>query len=120
MPQPELYTGHCFRRSFATIVDDSGADITTLKRHGGWKSNQVAEGYIEDSIENKRKVGNLISNSILKTSTNTNAETISSTEGVNVGASTSKQTLTIVNKEVQHSSNIKGPSGSDLLCFQLP
>lgn len=28
-----LYTGHCFRRSLATMLADSGADIHTLKRH---------------------------------------------------------------------------------------
>lgn len=69
LPTPELYTGHCFRRTSATVLADSGADLTTLKRHGGWKSNQVAEGYIEDSVENKRKISKLISESILKTST---------------------------------------------------
>lgn len=53
LPNPNLYTGHCFRRSSATLLADSGADITNLKRHGGWKSSSVAEGYIEDSIQQK-------------------------------------------------------------------
>lgn len=56
LEEPQLYTGHCFRRTSATLLADSGADLTTLKRHGGWKSNTVAEGYIEDSIENKSKI----------------------------------------------------------------
>lgn len=43
---PEKYTGYSFRRTSATLLVDTGADITTLKRHGGWKSNTVAEGYI--------------------------------------------------------------------------
>lgn len=47
------YTGHCFRRTSATLLADSGADITTIKRHGSWKSDCVAEGYIEESIQNK-------------------------------------------------------------------
>lgn len=55
LPDIKLYTGHCFRRTSATLLADSGADLTVLKRHGGWKSSAVAEGYIEDSIENKAK-----------------------------------------------------------------
>lgn len=61
---PSLYTGHSFRRTSATLLANSGADLITLKRHGGWKSSTVAESYIEDSINNKRKIGHLIANSI--------------------------------------------------------
>ncbi|XP_039439555.1 uncharacterized protein LOC120420554 [Culex pipiens pallens] len=43
LPSPELYTGHCFRRSSASLLADSGVDISVLKRHGGWKSSSVAE-----------------------------------------------------------------------------
>ena len=64
LPNPQLYTGHCFRRSSATLLVDAGGDITTLKRHGGWKSTTVAEGYIEESVQNKIKVPNQILNSI--------------------------------------------------------
>lgn len=44
LENPEHYTGHSFRRTSATMLIDAGADITALKRHGGWKSNTVAEG----------------------------------------------------------------------------
>lgn len=64
LSQPELYTGHCFRRTSATILADAGAILTTLEQHGGWKSNQVAERYIRNSIQNERKISKLISNSI--------------------------------------------------------
>lgn len=64
LPDPHLYTGHCFRRSSATILVDAGGDITSLKRHGGWKSTTVAESYIDDSIQNKMTVSNKILNSI--------------------------------------------------------
>lgn len=60
LPNPETYTGHCFRRSSATLLADSGADMSILKRHGGWKSTTVAEGYVEDSIDNKKKIANSI------------------------------------------------------------
>jgi integrase len=53
LENPAEYTGHCLRRSSATLLVDAGADVTTLKRHGGWKSSSVAEGYIEESLENK-------------------------------------------------------------------
>lgn len=60
LPNPERYTGHTFRRTSATLLADSGADITCLKRHGGWKSTSVAEGYLEDSIGSKNKIAHLI------------------------------------------------------------
>ena len=56
LPNPSLYTGHAFRRSSATLLADSGADLSLLKRHGGWKSTSVAERYIEDSLNTKIKL----------------------------------------------------------------
>lgn len=44
LPDADHYTGHSFRRTSATLLADSGADLTTLIRHGGWKSSGVAEG----------------------------------------------------------------------------
>ena len=61
---PETYTGHSFRRISATLIAASGANITTLKRHGGWKSTTVTEGYIEESIKNKTKISKIVSSSI--------------------------------------------------------
>lgn len=60
LPNPELYTGHCFRRSSATILVNSGSDLLTLKRHGGWRSSSVAEGYIDDSMASKINISNQI------------------------------------------------------------
>lgn len=42
------YTGHCFIKTSAKLLVDSGGDITSLKRHEGWKSTEGAEGYIEN------------------------------------------------------------------------
>ena len=39
----------------ATLLVDNGGDITSLKRHGGWKSTSVAEGYVEESLTNKKQ-----------------------------------------------------------------
>ena len=52
LPDPRNYTGHCFRRSSAAILADTGTSLLTLKRHGGWRSSSVAEGYVDNSIQN--------------------------------------------------------------------
>ncbi|KAJ8965753.1 hypothetical protein NQ317_017839 [Molorchus minor] len=44
----------------ATLLADAGVDITTIKRHAGWKSTTVAEGNVENSIENKTKIANQV------------------------------------------------------------
>lgn len=62
LPNPEEYTGHCYRRSSATALANAGVGITNLKRHGGWQSTKVAEGYLNESLENKK----LIASKILK------------------------------------------------------
>ncbi|KAJ8968289.1 hypothetical protein NQ317_000831, partial [Molorchus minor] len=60
LPDVACYTGHCLRRSSATLLADAGVDITRIKRHAGWKSTTVAEGYVENSIENKTKIANQV------------------------------------------------------------
>lgn len=56
LKEPDLYTGHSFRRSGATMVVDAGGDILALKRAGGWKSSEIAMSYVDDSINNKIKM----------------------------------------------------------------
>lgn len=53
---PKDYSGHCFRRSAATLLANNGGDLLTLKKFGGWKSSSVAEGYVDDSVQNKINV----------------------------------------------------------------
>ncbi|KAJ8915867.1 hypothetical protein NQ315_015478 [Exocentrus adspersus] len=60
LQNPEMYTGHSFRRTSARMLANSGASITNIKRHGGWKSASVAEGYLEDSLQNKKKIASQI------------------------------------------------------------
>jgi hypothetical protein len=74
-PQPASYTGHCLRRSSATILVDSGANITALKRHGGWRSTTVAEGYIDHSLQNKVQTADKILHSIENSNNSFNATT---------------------------------------------
>ncbi|XP_061708563.1 uncharacterized protein LOC133518836 [Cydia pomonella] len=64
LPDADSYTGHRFRRTSATLLADSGADVLTVKRHGGWRSDAVAESYVEDSLHNKAKIGKKITRAI--------------------------------------------------------
>ena len=66
LDEPEKYTGHCFRRTSATTLVNSGAELLALKRHGGWLSSAVAETYIEESLSNKKRVGQELQNQIFK------------------------------------------------------
>lgn len=58
---PQQYTGHAIRRTSATMLVDAGGDIAMLKRHGGWKSSTVAEGYIDESLYAKKNIATKLS-----------------------------------------------------------
>jgi integrase len=60
LPNPSQYTGHCFRRSSATLLANRGGDLLTLKRHGRWKSGTVAESYVADSLKRKIDVAHMM------------------------------------------------------------
>lgn len=64
LPNPGRFTGHCFRRTSATILANTGCSIEDIKRHGNWKSTSVAEGYIAESEEHKRRTGKTIAGAI--------------------------------------------------------
>jgi hypothetical protein len=34
--------------------------MSVIKRYGAWKSSNVAEGYVDDSLENKKKICKLL------------------------------------------------------------
>lgn len=75
LSEPNLYTGHAFRRSSATLLANKGVDILGLKRHAGWRSSSVAEGYVENSVQNK----NEFAKKILHSETTYEASNIPST-----------------------------------------
>lgn len=117
LPEPEKYTGHSFRRTSATLLADAGADIITLKRHGGWRSANIAEGYVQESINNKRKIGDLISRQIklpriekpvatCTTTTTTDSLLYTDTEPVNISAVCTQSIVNIVHSE-QEGGNVK-------------
>lgn len=56
----KMYTGHSFRRTSATLLANTGVDVLAIKRHGGWKSANIAESYVAESLNNKKEVANKI------------------------------------------------------------
>ncbi|XP_043473405.1 uncharacterized protein LOC122505688 [Leptopilina heterotoma] len=56
LPNSKLYTGHCFRRTSATLLANSGASVTLLRQLGGWTSSNIAEGYVENSMTNRQQI----------------------------------------------------------------
>lgn len=64
LENPELFTGHCLRRTSSTLLVEAGATFETLKLHGKWKSTSVAEGYIAESMSSKNKISLMIASSV--------------------------------------------------------
>ncbi|KAJ8979071.1 hypothetical protein NQ317_011472 [Molorchus minor] len=101
LPNSELYTGHCFRRTSASLLADSGANLCAIKRHGGWKSSSVAEGYLEDSLENKKRIACHILPNNCPSSNNSEIEHLNS-----ISSTASSSTSTISSCEVASSQGI--------------
>lgn len=71
LQNPELFSGHCFRRSSASHLANAGGDLLTIKRHGGWKSSAVAEGYVEASLKRKMEIAQMLAPGDSQASTST-------------------------------------------------
>ncbi|KAJ8980455.1 hypothetical protein NQ317_007651 [Molorchus minor] len=65
-------------RKSVSLLADSGSNLCTIKRHGGWKSMSVAEGYLEDSLENKKRIACYILPNNCPSSNNSEIEHINS------------------------------------------
>ncbi|KAG4066916.1 hypothetical protein HA402_009018 [Bradysia odoriphaga] len=65
LPEPDRYTGHCLRRSSATIFINAGATMESLQRFVGWRSTAVAEGYIAESFKRQKETGETIVGAIV-------------------------------------------------------
>ncbi|KAL1514369.1 hypothetical protein ABEB36_003637 [Hypothenemus hampei] len=61
LPNPEKYTGHCFRRSSASNLANKGGDLLTIKKFAGWKSSAVAESYVDASIKKRIEIAKMFS-----------------------------------------------------------
>jgi hypothetical protein len=49
LARPEMYTGHCWRRSCGTSASDSGVNVTTLMAMMGWSNPKTAMVYVKKS-----------------------------------------------------------------------
>lgn len=110
LSSPGEYTGHCFRRSSASLLADSGANLTTLKQHGGWESDKVTEKYIQHSLNNKRKIADSIMGSKIVRADNvstTSSTTAQSSESVIENGNVSTGTnVTIISSQTSRT-NLK-------------
>ncbi|KAJ8670461.1 hypothetical protein QAD02_001720 [Eretmocerus hayati] len=50
------YTGHSYRRTAATLLSNSGANLAAVKALGGWLSDTTPQGYIEHSDHNRMQI----------------------------------------------------------------
>ena len=46
---PEGFTGHCWRRTTATILSETDIPLIQFKNAGGWHSDSVCQGYVQES-----------------------------------------------------------------------
>ena len=60
LPDPQLYTGHCLRRSAATAMGNNGATLNQLMHAGGWHSSTMARRYVETSAVELQQAANLL------------------------------------------------------------
>ncbi|KAL7299553.1 hypothetical protein TKK_0007631 [Trichogramma kaykai] len=79
LSDPDLYTGHSFRRTSATLLVEAGDDITNVKKLSGWKSTAVAESYIENSLLHKKNISQRICDSVSIPKSATSNSKLSST-----------------------------------------
>ena len=84
LENPGEFTGHSLRRSSATVFANSGANMLELQRFGGWQSETVARGYIDDSNVNRQNNATKISKMVtLNNTTNSNGIDIEDNVDVN-------------------------------------
>ena len=60
LDNPARYTGHCFRRTAATLAADNDATTSELQRHFGWKDAKTAQKYIDNSEKGAKKMSSRI------------------------------------------------------------
>jgi len=54
LPDISSYSGHSICRTGGTFMGDSGASLLELKKYGCWKSDQVAQIYVDESQKMKK------------------------------------------------------------------
>ena len=64
LEDPQLYTGHCFRRTSATMAADGGATPQQMQRAFGWRRISTAQRYIEETDSGAQSMASIISKTI--------------------------------------------------------
>lgn len=99
LPNPTCYTGHSFRRSSATMLANSGGDLITVKKHGGWKSSAVAKGYIDSTLSKKFDISNkILTNNDSSSNSTSTFDNIPEIEISNITSNLSSEVSTNINK----------------------
>lgn len=80
LPDPKRYTGHCLRRTSATLLSDSGASMQMVKQLGRWRSDIIAQGYIENSMHNRQ----MIYDGVIQNASNNHSKPSTSAQITNV------------------------------------
>lgn len=106
LPEPNAYTGHSFRRTSASLLAEAGGDILQLKKHGGWKSTAVAEGYVDSSLNTKMACAS----KIFSANNNVNQPSISQ---ASIIEQNDLNVLNITNNTLQDSMTINEVSSAD-------
>jgi hypothetical protein len=57
---PEAFTGHCFRRTGASLLANGGASLLELQRAGRWKSSSVAQQYVDESALDRNRRASML------------------------------------------------------------
>lgn len=101
LPNPQDYTGHCFRRTSATLLVDAGGDLLLLKKHGGWKSSSVAEGYVDESTNSKNQIQTKILQSVQNKETTSSSDYGASSSEMTFNSRTNMSASTSINKKLE-------------------
>lgn len=62
LPDPEKFTGHCWRRSAGTNGSEAGLQATQLMSAFGWASARTAMGYIDKTKSSALSVSLALAN----------------------------------------------------------
>ncbi|KAJ8672609.1 hypothetical protein QAD02_003868 [Eretmocerus hayati] len=103
LPSFHEYTGHCVRRSAATIYASTGVTDIDLMQFGKWQTMKSAQIYNVDTDHNRNKVSHIVTNIIMTEPTSNVSRTPARTSSFPRPASTSSRPKIISVDNLQQS-----------------
>jgi integrase len=97
---PIGYTGHCWRRTTATLLAETDISLMQFKNAGGWHSDRVCQEYVAESTREKLQISSRISLGP-GTKKRSREEEESTSSEIPEGANTSSTTISV---DMSHSS----------------